>query len=178
MLNKIKNIMVKLTSDKVRISGSVRITIRDATKCSDLCEHSRSICAAPIKRVYEEHNLITTVGRQMIADQLATTSPVNTPKITHVALGTNATAPVSGNTQLGTETFRNAVASLTFSSNQVFATGFYTATEVTGTFEEAGLFSNGTGSANSGIIFSHVPLASIVKGSSETLTVDWTITLN
>ena len=178
MLNKIKNIIVKITSDKVRISGVVRYTIRDATKCDGLCAHERGICNAPIKRVYEAHNLITTVGKQMIADQLATTSPVNTPRITHVALGTNATAPVVGNTQLGTETYRNAVASLTFSSNQVFATGFFTAAEVTGTFEEAGLFSNGTGSANSGVIFSHVSLASIVKGGSETLTVDWVITLN
>lgn len=178
MIKKIIKIIKNIFSEKVRISGAVRLTIRDATKCGPLCSHEKNICNAPIKRVYCEDNIITTVGKQLIADQLATAVPTNTPRITHVAIGTNAAAPAAGNTTLGTETFRNAVASLTFSSNQVFATGFFTAAEVTGTFEEAGIFSNGTLSTDSGILFSHVTLASIVKSNSETLTVDWTITLN
>lgn len=122
-------------------------------------------------------NIIPTVGRTMIANNLTSASPTNVMKITHCALGTSGTTPVNGDTQLGTETYRNAIASITNSSNIGYATCFFTATEVTGTFAECGIFSNGTGSANSGVLLSHV-LISITKTSTETLTLDWTLTIS
>ena len=130
-----------------------------------------------IKRKYQYKNLIPTVGRKMIADNLTNSSPDNVMRVTHVALGSNATAPANGDTTLGTETYRNAVASQTNADNVAFHTGFFDATEVTGTFNEAGLFSNGTGSVDTGILFSHVAI-SITKSNTETLTIDWTISIN
>ena len=148
----------------VKIKGVAKFTIRDAK-------------TGRIKRVHEYHNLVTTVGRTMLADNLTNSSPDDTPRITHVALGSDATAPVVADTTLGTETFRNAVASQTNADNVAFFTGFFGATEVTGTFNESGIFANGTGSADSGILFSHVAI-SITKSNTETLTIDWTITLS
>lgn len=130
-----------------------------------------------VKRTYEYANIVPTVARTMIADNFANASPDNSMLITHAALGTNVTTPANGDTQLGTETYRNAIASLTSSDNVVFATGFYTAGETSGTFKEAGIFSDATGTTNSGILVSHVAI-NVTKSSSETLTLDWTLTFN
>jgi|TARA_Y100000310_G_scaffold270565_1_gene284474 hypothetical protein len=150
--------------DNLKIKGVLKFTIRDAK-------------TKEIKRVHEYHNLIPTVGRTMLADNLTNTSPDNTPRITHVALGSDATAPANGDTTLGTETYRNAIASQTNADNIAYLTGFFDATEVTGTFAEAGIFADGSGAADSGILFSHVAI-SITKSNTETLTVDWTITIS
>lgn len=124
-------------------------------------------------------NIIPTVGRTMIANNLTNASPTNVMKITHCALGTSSTAVANADVQLGTETYRNAIASITNATNIGYATGFFTAVEVTGTFAECGIFSNGTGTANSGILLSHVLLSpSVVKTSTETLTLDWTLTIS
>lgn len=128
-----------------------------------------------VKRTYRYKNLVPTVARTMIANNFASASPTNSMLITHAALGSSGTTPTNADTQLGTEVYRNAIASLVNSSNVVYATGFYTAGETSGTYAEAGIFSNGTGTANSGILISHV-LISITKTTSETLTLDWTLT--
>ena len=122
-------------------------------------------------------NLIPTVGRTMIANNLTNVSPTNVMRITHCALGTSGTAPANGDTQLGTETYRNSIASITNSSNVAYATGFFSATETTGTFAECGIFSNGTGTVNTGVLLSHV-LISITKTNTQTLTLDWTLTIS
>ncbi len=128
-------------------------------------------------RVIEVDNIIPTVGRTLLANNLTSASPTNTPKITHAALGSNTTVPANADTQLGTETYRNAIASITNSNNIAYATAFYNATEVTGTFREAGIFCNGTGTANSGVLLSHVAV-NITKSNTETLTIDFTLTIN
>lgn len=127
--------------------------------------------------VFVIENLVPTVGRTLIANNLCSASPTNTPKITHCALGSNGTAPANADTQLGTEVYRNAIASITNANNVGYATGFFTAAETTGTYAEAGIFCNGTGSANSGVLLSHV-LAAITKTGSQTLTLDWALTIS
>lgn len=151
-------------NEAISITGKVTFTIRDAK-------------TAEIKRIYEYDNLNPTVGRTMIANNLTNTSPDNTMRVNYVALGSDATSVANGDTILGTETYRNLIASQTNSSNIAYFTGFYSATETSGTYNEAGLFSDGTASADTGILFSHVNI-SITKSASETLTIDWTITIS
>ena len=122
------------------------------------------------------HNVIPTVGRTMIANNLTDATPDNDMLITHAALGSNATVPLIADTQLGTETYRNGIASRTNSANVAYATAYFNQTEVTGTFMEAGIFCDGTGSANSGILLSHVAI-NVTKSNVQKLTVDWTLTL-
>lgn len=122
-------------------------------------------------------NLVPTVARTMIANNLTNASPTYVMKITHAALGSSATAPNNTDTQLGTETYRNAIASITNSSNIAYATAFFSAPECSGTYAEAGIFSNGTGSANTGVLDSHVAV-SITKTTSQTLTIDYTLTIS
>lgn len=156
--------MKKEISQAVSLKGSYVATIRDAV-------------TGEIKRKYYYENIVPTVGRTMIANNLTSASPTNVMKITHVALGSSTSTPANSDTQLGTETYRNAVASLTNASNIGYATGFYSASETSGTYREIGLFSNGTGSANSGILLSRVSV-NITKTTSETLTLDWTLTIS
>lgn len=144
------------------------------TPILDLIRQLNQICKT---EVLTYQNLIPTVGRTMIADQLINSTPDNTPVVTHIALGTGVTAPANGDTILQTETYRNAVASKTNANNIAYITGFFNATEVTGTFREAAIFSDGTGSADTGILISRVAI-NITKSGTETLTLDWTLTIN
>ncbi len=148
----------------LRLRVNVVATIRDAR-------------TGEIKRVTKAHNIVPTVARAAIAAYLGSVSPSPaTLYANYAALGSNVAVPANSDTQLGTETYRNLVASRTSSSNIAYITGFYSATEVTGTFREAGLFIAGTGSANTGTLLSRVAI-NITKSSSETLTLDWSFTI-
>ena len=153
-----------MEAERIKSKGEYNFTIRHAS-------------TGEILRRYRYSNLVPTVARTMIANNFASASPTHTMAITHCALGSNRATPVNADTQLGTEVYRNAIASLTNAANVVYATGFFNATETSGTYAEAGIFSNGTGTTNSGILVSHV-LLSITKSTSETLTLDWTLTLS
>jgi hypothetical protein len=128
------------------------------------------------KQVSFHHNVICRVGRTMIANNLTDPTPDNNMLITHAALGDDGTTPAEGDTTLGNEVYRNAIASRTNVNNVAYATAFFNQTEVTGTFLEAGIFSNGTGSANTGILVSHVAI-NVTKSNTQKLTIDWTLNL-
>lgn len=128
------------------------------------------------KEVHYYHNIIPTVGRTMIANNLTDPTPDNDMLISHAALGDDNTTVAAGDTTLGNETYRNAIASRTNSNNIAYATAYYNQTEVSGTFYEAGIFCDGTGSADTGILLSHVNI-NVTKTSVQKLTIDWTLTL-
>lgn len=128
------------------------------------------------KEVSYYKNIIPNVGLTMIANNLTDASPDHPMKITHAALGSSVTAVAAGDTKLTTETYRNAIASCTNAVGVGYATAYFNQTEVTGTFRECGIFSDGTGAADSGVIVSHVSI-NISKTNVQTLTIDWTLTL-
>ena len=151
----------------VALKGHWKITIRD-------------VKTGKVKRIYHQDNIIPTVGRTLLANNLTNSSPDNDPRINYTALGTGSTAVANTDTTLDTETYRTTTASSTNSNNVAYVTAFYTATECNGTYKEAGLFCNGTGAADSGVLFSRVLLnapSGIAKTVTETLTVDYTITI-
>lgn len=159
-----KNIYVK---DKAvaKIKVNVTATVRDAI-------------TGKVKRVQEYHNIVPTVGRAAIAANMTSVSP--TPAnilVNYCGVGTGTNAPANGDTQLQTEIFRNAVASRTSASNIAYITGFFAATEGVATLKEAGLFIAGTATANSGTLLSRVAI-NVTKSNTETLTLDWTITIS
>lgn len=153
-----------MKKENICLKGVWKFTIRDAK-------------TGKIKRVYNYENLIPTVGRTLLADQLTNSSPDNDPRVNYVALGTDGTAPANGDTTLGAEDYRNAVASATNSNNIAYISGFFSATECNGTYAEAGLFADGGAGADTGILVSHVAI-SVTKSATETLTIDWTLTIS
>ena len=157
-----KNLIQK-EKENVGLDGVWKFTLRDIITGNE--------------KIYIVHNIIPTVGRAVLANQLTNAIPTPTsPRITFSALGTGVTAPSNSDTQLQTETFRKAIASETNSNNVAYATAFYTAAEVSGTFTEAGLFIAGSIAFNTGTLFSRVAI-SITKTLTETLTIDYTVTI-
>jgi len=128
------------------------------------------------KEVKYYHNIIPTVGRTLIANNLTDAAPDNDMLISHAALGTDDTTVLEADTTLGTETYRNAIASMTNSNNIAYATAYYNQTECNGTYKEAGIFCDGAGGADTGILLSHVNI-DVTKSNTQKLTVDWTLTL-
>ncbi len=127
-------------------------------------------------RQFTIENITTTVGRSVLAQRLSGTTTY-TGVVNYGAIGTNSAAPAVGNTTLGTEIYRKALSSGTFLNNIAYIENFYTATEVSGTFEEYGFFIDGTGAANSGQLFNRFTQA-ITKSVTESLNVQSTVTFN
>ena len=134
-----------------------------------------------IQKVVEVENLIPTVCKNAIAEQIAND---NTQELsaTYMALGSNNAAPTTGDTTLGTETFRKLIAVDTSSGAVATLTGSFSTGEANGTHKEIGVFGNGaslaaTGSADTGILFSRASV-DITKTSSSILNVSYIFTIS
>lgn len=121
-------------------------------------------------------NVTTTVGRSVLAQRLGGDTTY-TGTVNYTALGNDNTAAAVGDATLGNEVYRKGLSSGTDSSNICYLETFFTATETSGTYEEYGMFIDGTGSADTGQLFNRF-VTSITKSSTETLNVQSVITFN
>lgn len=121
-------------------------------------------------------NVTTTVGRSVLAQRLGGDTTY-TGTVNYTALGSDNTAAAVGDATLGTEVYRKALTSGTDSSNVAYLETFFTASETSGTYEEYGMFIDGTGSADSGQLFNRF-VQSVTKSATETLNVQSIITFN
>jgi len=119
-------------------------------------------------------NLIVTVGKNDITDQLLA-SPAQA-KPTHMELGTGTTAPAAGDTALQTVigSSRVALTSKTRSTNVLTMVGDWAAgTATNAAITEAGVFN----AASAGDMYSRATFTAINKGASDTLKITWTYTI-
>lgn len=128
-------------------------------------------------REYKVTNLITTVGRSVVAQRLANDTTY-TGVINYGALGSSATAVANGDTTMTTEVFRKVVASASDTTNQAFIDFFYSKTDTNGTYEEFGTFIDGTASVDTGQMFTHALTGGWVKSASESMTVSCQYTIS
>lgn len=126
-------------------------------------------------RKYVTNNLVPTVGRKSIARRLANDT-TDTLIVNKGALGTDNTAAANGDTTLGTEVYRNDIASRAFSDNVAYLTFFYTAAECNGTYEEFGMFIDGAAGADTGVLFNH-NVEQWTKSAAESMTIDVIVTI-
>ena len=122
----------------------------------------------------EFHNLLTTVGLNMMRDVLY--GDASDAEIKYMGVGSDDTAPVIGNTTLGTETFRKQITTSTKPANgQVKHSVYIAPDEAVGTIEELGWFAGpaATASADTGIMISR-RLYSRVKTNLESILVERT----
>ena len=116
-------------------------------------------------------NLIVTTGRDAIMDLILASPTLGKPG--WMAVGTGSTAPVAGNTALGTELDRNALTSKTRSGGVVTMVGDWAAGDATNAaIAEAGIFD----AASTGNLHSRATFTAINKGASDTLKITWTWT--
>jgi len=120
-------------------------------------------------------NITTTVGRSVLAARLGGDTTY-TGIVNYTALGNGATAPVVGDATLDNETYRKALSSGTDASNVAYLETFFTATETSGTYEEYGMFIDGTGTVDTGQLFNRFT-STVTKSVTETLNVQSIITI-
>ena len=145
------------------MKGELIATIRDAK-------------TGKIKRTYQYKNLNPTALFTMIANNLTSPNPDNSMRVNYGAVGTGTNVPALANTTLQTELERTNIASLSNVGPIAYITAFFNENQGNGVLREAGLFANGTGTANTGVLVSRVNI-NITKTVTESLTLDWTITI-
>lgn len=165
---------VRWRAHLLKTGGATRVLLRE------LWEEYRVL----IDRLHENfkveelviENITTTVGRSVLAQRLGGDTTY-TGIVNYTALGDDNTAAVVGDATLGNETYRKAISSGTDAANIAYLETFFTASETSGTFEEYGMFIDGTGSADTGQLFNRFT-STVVKSLTETLNVQSIITFN
>jgi hypothetical protein len=120
--------------------------------------------------VLEKKNLIVNTGKNFLASAVINSSA---SPFTYMAIGTNTTAAAVGDTSLGSELVRQAFTSSSVASNVVTLVTTYAAGTGTGALTEAGIFN----ASSSGTMLSRIVFSAINKGSADSLTITWTITV-
>ena len=119
------------------------------------------------KRVIKKDNLIVDVGKNVVRDLLANGSGNG---ISRMALGTGTTAASASDTDLEAQSYIKNISTKETSNKKITARTFFTSGEVSGTFNEIGMFCSTT-------LFSRVVLGTpIVKAPDESLLLTWEIT--
>lgn len=121
------------------------------------------------------HNVSCDVGMESLASRLVGASK---GQVTYLAVGTSTSTPASTDTTLGTELERKQISVRTSSGDTATFRTFFNTTEANGTLKEIGLFGDdATGTVDSGTLFAHASVDKM-KTSSETLTIDWSLTIS
>lgn len=123
-----------------------------------------------LKKIDKYKNVICNAGFNTITKRM-TGDVTYSVTVNKMLLGTGAGTPAASDTQLFTESYRNDTASGTDDNNIAYLTAYYTETEVTGTFTEFGNVIDGTATANTGQLWSHIAGLNWNKTSSVVLVV-------
>ena len=128
-----------------------------------------------VKEAETVKNLVVTVGRNHIADQMAEKDEA---AMAYMAIGTGTTATAATDTALQTELDRNALTSVDqgtgADANKVTYLADWAAGDGTGAITEAGIFN----SASAGTMLCRTVFAVKNKGAGDTLTLTWVLTIS
>lgn len=142
--------------DNIKITGRVSIQLFDE---SGALKESRDI-----------PNLVVTTGKAFIASRM-----IGTPtEMSHMALGAASTAPAAGDTALGSELGRVALASDDAVGAVVTYTANFPAGTGTGAVVEAGIFN----AASGGTMLCRTTFAVVNKGANDAMAITWAITVS
>ena len=129
-------------------------------------------------QIQEAHNLVPSVLRNALATLISGTAVLPTFHAEYLALGSGSTAAANSDTQLGTETARAAFTDRSAALNIAYLDCFFpTATVGGNSYNEVGIFVDGSASANTGYLLSRV-LTTLTLGANQTLTVNASITIS
>lgn len=150
-----------MSADSLRLTGTWRITMRDAA--TGLLRSER-----------EYRNIATVNGKTFLAQFLNLEAPPHTATNIYGAVGTSNFPPDATQTNLAAELARVVLATTSRSANVVTMDFFFNTSQGSGAWAEAGLFLGASGTANSGQMLSRV-LVSETKTSSITATLEWSV---
>lgn len=149
-----------MLNDTLKITGAVSIKLLDK--------------GGNVLETREIPNLVVTTGKTFIAASMLKTTTNSPLAMTHMAVGTNSTAPAAGDTALGAEAGRVALGSATSSSNVVTYTATFPAGTGTGALVEAGIFN----AASAGTLLCRTTFSVVNKGAADAMSITWTITVS
>ena len=115
-------------------------------------------------------NLVVTAGKAYVADRMKN----NSSTMSHMAIGSGTTAAAAGTTALGTELGRVSLTSTTVSSNVVTYVATFAAGTGTGAVTEAGILTASSG----GTMLCRTVFSVVNKGSADSMTITWTVTVS
>lgn len=124
-----------------------------------------------LKEEREIHNILTTVGKAHIADQLS--SSPGEGAMSHMEVGTGTNAAAAGDTALQTALDRNALTSRTDAAAVVTYVGTWNAGDGTGAITEAGIFN----AASAGVLLARTVFSVVNKAAADALVLTWTLTI-
>ena len=126
--------------------------------------------------VHQCDNLVVTAGKNWVAGRFKDGSIPD--EMSHMALGSNSAAAAAGNTALGAELASSRIALTTDGGTVSNATVQYDATWSSShgayAIQEAGIFNHAT----AGTMLARTVFAIINKGTDDTVTISWTITVS
>lgn len=124
-----------------------------------------------VKQRIEVPNLVVTVGKAFLASRaVGTASAV----MSHMAVGTQSTSLAASDTALQSELIRVGLASSTVTGNVITYIANFPASVATGALVEAGIFNAGT----AGTMLCRTTFPVINKEASDTLAINWNLTIN
>ena len=127
-----------------------------------------------IKEELNVDNLVVTTGLNYIAARMTDTA--RPTDMSHMAVGSDATAATLGNTTLGTELGRVALTGGEGapSTNTIVYTATFGAGTGTGALTEAGVLNASSG----GTMLCRTTFSTVNKGADDSVTITWTVTIS
>lgn len=141
-----------MLQDSLKMTGHLAIAINDEV-------------------VQEVPNLVVTAGKGYVASRMKDTTQA---AMSHMAIGTGTTAAAVANTALVSEVDRNALTSTTVSGSTITFVATFGAGEGTGAITEAALLN----ASSSGTMLCRTVYAVVNKGSQDSMTVTWSVTVS
>ena len=121
--------------------------------------------------VQQVPNLVVSAGKNYVASRM---KDATTNAMSHMSIGTGSATPAAGNTALGSEAHRQSLTSTTVSTNVVTYVASFAAGDGTGAITEAGLFN----AASSGDMLCRTIFSVVNKGSQDSMTITWEVTVS
>ena len=121
--------------------------------------------------VQEVDNLVVTAGKGYVASRMKDASAT---AMSHMAIGSGTTNPAASDTAVETELGRVALTSTSVSAAVVTYVATFAAGTGTGAVTEAGILNASSG----GTLLCRTEFNVVNKGSSDSMTVTWTVTVS
>ena len=141
-----------MLQDSLKMTGHLAIAINDEV-------------------VQEVPNLVVTAGKGYVASRMKDTTQ---GAMSHMAIGTGTAAAAVANTALVSEVDRNSLTSTAVSGSTVTFIATFGAGEGTGAITEAALLNASSG----GTMLCRSVYAVVNKGSQDSMTVTWSVTVS
>lgn len=126
------------------------------------------------KVVREIDNLVTTAGKGYVANRMRSDVSGGAALMSHMAVGTGTNNPAAGDTTLQTESGRVALTSSNVSAAVVTYVATFPAGTATAALTEAGVLNASSG----GTLLCRTEFSVVNKGSSDAMTITWTVTVS